>query len=64
MLGRLIGFWGGRDLELKLLQLLVGHFPVLDVGSDHFLIAADGRDKISAVGAESLRSPTQLEAIV
>jgi len=28
--------------------LLVGHFLVLDVSSDHFLIAADGRDKVSA----------------
>src|ERR1700723_3804463 len=28
--------------------MLVGHFLVLDVGPDHFLIPADGRDKISA----------------
>jgi hypothetical protein len=44
----LIGFWGGGDLELQLNELLMRHFLVLDVGPDHFLIAADGRDKISA----------------
>src|ERR1700750_44035 len=49
MLGRLIGFWGGgRNLYLKLIPLLVGHFLILDVRTDHFLIPADGRDKISA----------------
>src|SRR6478735_4055235 len=48
MLGRLIGFWGGWDLQLKLIQLLVGQFLVSDVGSDHFLIATNGRDKVSA----------------
>ena len=45
MLGRLIGFWGG---QLKLIQLLVGQFLVSDVGSDHFLIPTNGRDKVSA----------------
>ena len=48
MLGRLIGFLGGCDLQLKLIQLLVGQFLVSDVSPDHFLIAADRRDKISA----------------
>src|SRR6476619_7948313 len=48
MLGRLIGFWGGWDLQLKLIQLLVGQFLVSDVGSDHFLIPTNGGDKVSA----------------
>src|SRR6476469_1842398 len=47
MLGGLIGFWGGWDLQLKLIQLLAGRFLVSDIGSDHFLVSANGRDKVS-----------------
>jgi hypothetical protein len=44
----LIGFWGSRDLQLELIQLRVGQFLVSDVGSDHFLIPTNGRDKVSS----------------
>jgi hypothetical protein len=30
------------------IQLLVGQFLISDVGSDHFLISTNGRDKVSA----------------
>ena len=37
-----------RDLQLELLQLLIGQFLVFDVGPDHLLIPTNGRDKVSA----------------
>ena len=38
-------FWAA---EIFSSQLLVGQFLVSDVGSDHFLIPTNGRDKVSA----------------
>jgi hypothetical protein len=48
MFGRLIGFWAAENLQLKLLQLPIGQFLVSDVAPDHFLVPANGRDKVPA----------------
>ena len=47
MFGRLIGFWAA-EIFSKLLQLPIGQFLVSDVGPDHFLVPANGRDKVPA----------------
>ena len=39
----ILGCW---NLQLKLLQLPIGQFLVSDVGPDHFLVPANGRDKV------------------
>src|SRR6201993_832162 len=47
MFGRLFGFWAA-EIFSSLLQLPIGQFLVSDVGSDHFLVPANGRDKVAA----------------
>ena len=41
-------FRAAEILGLDLSQLLIGQFLVSDVGPDHFLVPANGRDEVSA----------------
>jgi|tagenome__1003787_1003787.scaffolds.fasta_scaffold20720896_2 hypothetical protein len=48
MFGRLIGFWAAEIFSSNCSNCRSGQFLVSDVGPDHFLVPANGRDKVPA----------------
>lgn len=45
--GTIVWILDSRNLQLELIQLLIGYFLISDVGPDHLLITAEGRRQIS-----------------
>src|SRR5665811_1123005 len=47
MFGRLTGFWAAEIFSSNCSNCRIGQLLVSDIGADHFLVPANGRNKVS-----------------